>query len=462
MEVCEKAGVPAVGLFGEQFAPMAELLADQVGIPGHRLSVYPGMLATASRQQLADTARTVLTPEVIDGLTTSDAEAKAFAGLDGRATATAGATRSTASLLRTAFSGTLDEIQDEFDERGWSDGLPVIPPTADRVGAFLDAGGRSADDVLGVLPPERREATVASVAVNGVMAGCRPEYMPILLAIVDAICDPEFRMEDAGSTPGWEPLVIISGPLAEELNFNAGTGAMRVGRRPNSSVGRFTRMYMRNIAGLRIPPYVTDQAGFGYTFNVAMAENDRAIDELGWNPFRVDRGFDRSDTTVTVQSVVCISSPIYSHGDDPMDHLRVLSHCLTRAIAPNVSVPTLRRGASNHIMAMSPSIAQVFADHGMSKEEVRHYLWEHTTEPVGFFDSLGPKGSPFDLEQLVREGRLPPEYAGSNDPDRLIRTILTEDALRIVVSGNPGRNQSRAYISNHAQGPPMTRRVVTG
>src|SRR5262249_7443189 len=157
------------------------------------------------------------------------------------------------------------------------DGLPVIPPTVDRVKAFLGCTDRSASEVLGVLAPEKREATVMNVAVNGVMAGCRPEDMPILLAVVECITDPAFRMEDAGSTPGWEPLVVVSGPLVRALDFNSGTGVMRVGRQANASVGRFVRMYMRNVAGLRAPPGVTDQAGFGANFNMALAENEDAV-----------------------------------------------------------------------------------------------------------------------------------------------------------------------------------------
>jgi len=102
---------------------------------------------------------------------------------------------------RTIFSGTFDEIQDYFDERGWSDGLPVVPPTLSRVDRFLKHTSRNPREVLGVLLPERREATVWSVAVNGVMAGCRPEYMPVLIAIVEAIADPAFHIQDAGSTP---------------------------------------------------------------------------------------------------------------------------------------------------------------------------------------------------------------------------------------------------------------------
>jgi hypothetical protein len=451
MEVSERAGVPAVGIFGPAFLPLAQLLAERFGVPAERLAVYPGMMATDSEARLAETARKEVTPQVVEGFLTA---ASAPVAPVGRPAADLDAHRTI------IFRGTLDQVQDHFVEQGWSDGLPIIPPTPDRVASFLRQGGRGPTELLGVLPPEHREATVASVAANGVMAGCRPEYMPILLAIVECLADPVFRIEDAGSTPGWEPLVIVSGPLVQVLNFNAGTGAMRIGRQANSSIGRFVRLYMRNVAGLRIPPGVTDQAGFGYTFNVAMAEDDDAVRSLGWAPFRVDRGFALEDTVVTVQGVVNIGSPIYTHGDDPMEHLHVISHYLGRAIAPNVAVPSLKRGQGFHLLAMSPSIAQVFADHGIGKDDIAGYLFDQTRTGAGFLEYVGRQATVFDLHDLVEDGVLPSDYALSHDPDRQVRVLLTKASLGIVVSGNPGRNQSRCYIGNHAQGIPVSRRVT--
>jgi hypothetical protein len=407
-------------------------------------------MATDSAARLAEVARGQLTPQVVDGLTAEPA----------RATEPQVANVDLEAHRAVVFKGSLDQIQEHFLDQGWSDGLPVIPPTPRRVAAFLQKGDRRPSEVLGVLAPEHREATVASVAANGVMAGCRPEYMPILLAIVECLSDPAFRIEDAGSTPGWEPLVIVSGPLVRTLNFNAGTGAMRVGRQANTSIGRFVRLFMRNVAGLRIPPGVTDQAGFGFTFNVAMAEDDDAIGNLGWPPFRVDRGFALEDSVVTVQSVVNISSPIYTHGADPVEHLHVISHYLGRAIAPNVAVPSLKRGKGFHLLAMSPSIAAVLADHGMGKAEITDYLVEHTRTGAGFLEYVGRQATMFDLHELVAQGILPPDYARSGDPDRQVRLLLSTASLGIVVSGNPGRNQSRAYIGNHAQGVPTSRRVT--
>ena len=165
------------------------------------------------------------------------------------------------------------------------------------------------------MPQEGREASILSIAVNGVMAGCRPEYMPVLIAIIEAMCDPQYRIEDCGSTPGWEPVVIVSGPIVKQLDFNYGQGMMRVGRQANTSIGRFVRMYLRNICGFRIPPGAGDKGSIGQSFLVAMAEDEDSAREIGWPTYAEDRGFEAGENVVTVHSVVAITSPIYSGGD---------------------------------------------------------------------------------------------------------------------------------------------------
>ena len=150
------------------------------------------------------------------------------------------------------------------------------------VDAFLAFTDRKPDEVLRVIPQEGREASILSIAIAGVMAGCRPEYMPVLIAIVDALCDPLYRVEDSGSTPGWEPVVIVNGPIIKELDLNFGQGMMRVGRRANTSIGRFVRLYLRNVCGFRIPPGAGDKGSIGQTFLVAMAEDEDSARAVGW------------------------------------------------------------------------------------------------------------------------------------------------------------------------------------
>src|SRR5690606_29173975 len=130
---------------------------------------------------------------------------------------------------------------DYFQERVWSDGLPIVPPTVEYVSSFLQFTDRAAEEVIGLLPPARLPATVWKIAVNGAMAGCRPEYMPNLIAIAEAIADPAFGLENVGSTVGLTPVIILNGPVIRQLGFNAGQGVMRPQARANVTVSRFLR-----------------------------------------------------------------------------------------------------------------------------------------------------------------------------------------------------------------------------
>src|SRR5207302_1668399 len=225
-----------------------------------------------------------------------------------------------------------------------------------RVERFLAQTRRAPEEVIGHLLPENGAATVWSIAVNAVMAGCRPEYMPVLVAIVEAIAEPIFRVEDAGSTPGWEPLVIVSGPIASRLDLNHGQGVMRVGRQANTTLGRFLRLYLRNVAGLRIPPGAGDKGSIAATFNVALAEDEDAAAEMGWTTFGQDQGFARDDSVVTVQSVVSSSPPIYTAGTRALDHVQVLADVFGRACA-YWSFTGMKYARWQPLLVIGPSIA---------------------------------------------------------------------------------------------------------
>lgn len=198
---------------------------------------------------------------------------------------------------------------------------------------FLTFTSRSPDEIIGICLPDYREATIWNVAVNEVMAGCRPEYMPVLIAAVEAITDPFFHLEDGGATPGWEPLLIVNGPVIKYLDFNSGSGVMRAGRQANTSIGRVLRLFMRNVPGQRIPPGVTDKASIVYTFNVALAENEDAVGEIGWEPFSVDRGYSRGENVVTVQSVATITSFVYTAGKDARNHVQIIAEVIGQTFA---------------------------------------------------------------------------------------------------------------------------------
>jgi hypothetical protein len=446
-KTAEETGVPAFAVVSTGFLRQAHASARSLGIEGACIAEYPGVIPTDSREQLEKKVRDVVVSNLLEGFAAPLEEPTAAAVEP--------------APRDVVFTGSFDAVQDRFHDHLWSDGLPVVPPTLDRVDAFMSFTRREPEEVLGVLHPERRAATVWSVAVNGVMAGCRPEYMPVLLAVAEAIADPEFRLEDAGSTPGWEPLVILSGPIAAQLEFNTAGGLMRVGPQPNTSIGRFLRMYMRNVAGWRTPPGTTDKCSIGSTFNVALAEDETMIEELGWPSFRADLGFAPKDNVVTVQSVVAISPPIYSGGDTPEQLMEPISHLMATTMGP-WSFTGLWYGRQHPLLLLSPAVARAFAACGWGKDEIRRQLFDEVTIEARWLERypFHVAGADDSLARRVAEGLLPAMYAESDDPERPIPLLRRPEWTKIVVAGDPGRNQSKVYVNNHEQGPPVSKRVV--
>ena len=438
----EQAGVPSVSIVSTAFRRQAEFVARGLGLSEASIAEYPGVIPTDSRETFLAKSRTVLVDAIIKSL-----------GHQAHAVA-----RPVEPEPRDiVFRGDLDEVQAHFHQQRWSDGLPIVPPTIERVEQFLRFTDRRPEEVLGALLPENRQATIWNIAVNGVMAGCRPEYMPILVAAVEAISEPEFRIEDAGSTPGWEPLVIVSGPLVRELDFNSETGAMRIGRQANSSIGRFLRMYFRNIAGLRPAPEGGDKGTLGYTFNVALAENEEAVRQMGWPTFGVDRGFGDGENVVTVQSVVAISNPIYSEGATAGEHAERLAAVMGDTCR-YWSYTGMKYGKWHPLLVMSPSIAAVFARDEWTKAELREYVHKTVRAPARSLEGYG-SATKIDLYALAQEGQLPRAYGESRDPERLVPIFPWKESIGIVVAGDPGRNQSKCYVGNHQQGAPVSKRV---
>ncbi|MBI2907893.1 MAG: hypothetical protein HYX92_09580 [Chloroflexi bacterium] len=442
----EKAGVRSVSIVSEGFIRQAHAIAQALGLQDLAIAEYPGVPMVDSKEVLQKKVSETLVKEVIAGLT-KQASIAVKPDEPGR--------------KDIVFRGALDEVHEFFYNNMWTEGLPIVPPTVDRVEKFLRFTDRSPDEIIGVLLPENREATVWNVAVNGVMAGCRPEYMPVLLAIVDCISAPEWLVEDAGSTPGWEPLIILNGPIMKQLDFNYGASVMRVGRQANTSIGRFLRLYLRNVAGLRIPPGATDKGSIAYTFNVVLCENEDAVAEMGWQPFSVDRGFKAGDNVVTVQSCVNISPPTYSGGHAAEAHMETLADLIGRRSMSYWTAVAANNGRSYPLFVLGPSIAAVIARDGWSKDRIRQYLYDNVRAEAGYLEKLSWQSGQTDFSfcNCVEDGKVSQDFCQSDDPRRMIPVFLKPEWIEIVVSGDPGRNQSKGYMQNQKQGVPVSRKI---
>jgi hypothetical protein len=444
----EEANLPAVAVVSSGFEAMARSVAKIFGDDEPRLAIYPGAIQTDTDETFRGKVREVVLDQVEQALQRS----KRGVAIE--------SVEAEPSPREVVFTGSLDAVEEHFRTKGWSDGLPIVPPTPDRVDRFLAATKEEPDRVLGTLPPELREITITNIAVNGVMAGCRPEYMPVLVAVARCVADPRFRVEDLTSTFGLEPLIVVSGPVVEALDFNSGTGAMRLGRQANSSIGRFLRLLLRNVGGLRIPPGTSDAGAIGYSFNAVMAEDEPSTRAIGWDPFRVDNGFSPDSSTASVLLVTNHSAPIYTAGESAEEHLETIARILANAIGPWAYTGVVH-GGFNPLLLLSPSVARALHEFGVNKRQIRRYLydqlWIRADVAERYAHQVGR--TDFSFASSVVDPALRERWVGSEDPARLVPVLIDPDWTSIVVGGNPGRNQSRAYVGNLVAGRPVTHQI---
>ena len=426
----ESAGIPTVGVVCEGFAGTMRVVSTAEGLTDVRMLSYPPPNVGVQNAAQIYAGAEGLVDELVDRLTKPIDEAKQQTGA-----------RAEGRPEDIVFRGDLDDVNDYFRRKVWSDGLPIMPPTVDAVQAMLRFTDRPPDEVIGTLRPQRLAVTVWTVAVNGVMAGCRPEYMPVLLAIAEAVADPRFGGEHVGSTAGWTPLIILNGPIGKELGFNSGQGVLRPEAQANITVARFLRLLLVNVAGYRLGE--TDMATFGRNYHPVIAE---AEDDSPWPPLSEDRGFAPGANIVTVQSADGISHPFLS--EDPAEnHLDVIVGEMIRELSGSMLVPMEQFGGRvTPVLGLTPLVAGVLADAGYSKDDVRRYIYKNAMIPARVFDHwLDRYERGLNLKESVKRGRLPARFAASDDPERMVPVLHAPDEIMIVVCGSPTRN--RSFIS---------------
>jgi len=258
-----------------------------------------------------------------------------------------------------------DDIEAMFD-RGWSDGLPLVPPTEKRVMAMLGGTTRDPQEVITLAPPDLVECTVEKIAINAVMAGCKPEYLPVVIAAVEASCTDEFNMHGAlCTTMGVGPIVVVNGPIRDRIGMNYGINALGQGNRANSTIGRALQLVIRNVGGGR--PGEIDRAAQGQPGKLGMCF---AEDEAGtpWESLAVDQGMDPTDSAVTV---FCGEAPRIIV-DQQSRTPESLTNLLAEALLPTCS-PRMIYGV-DAMLVLSPEHMARYVDAGWSKAKFREEL----------------------------------------------------------------------------------------
>jgi len=430
---------------GEGFTRSVKAIGAQAGLD-LKVATYPGVISTHERETVARNIENVLVEQIVRHLTSDEAPEQAIAQ---------GSSSADRDIV---FAGTFEAVNQHFYDRGWTDGLPVVPPTVEKIEAFLRFTDRSPDEVLGVMHPSLAQATIWNVAVNGVMAGCRPEYMPILVAIAEVMADPRYGLKHGGSTPGWEAMIILNGPIRDQLRFDCKQGLQRPGNQANTSVGRFYRLFARNVP--RFLPGSTDMATFGQMFRGVVAENEEACAEFGWAPLHVARGYEPDDNVVTITSARTGSDPFTTAGESPERHLEMIVDWARRMIEPYQSS---RGYVESHVLVLTPVIVSLLARAGYSKADLAEHIKKHATVTARYYEwhmMLGDHHTPgTTLAGLVEQGSLPREWHLSDDPDRLVPLMLPQTDWLIVVAGDPLRNRSCIYRQNFKQGYATSKKI---
>ena len=422
----ERENIPGVAITITGFSEAARLAAKADGLADLAVAEYPVAIGIQNPNDIKETIRTSLFEQIVAGLTST---------VNGAAQTE----HTGAAPDATVFEGSLEGVNAHFAAEEWSDGLAIIPPTAARVAAFLRFTDRDPDEVIAVLPQANLAATPRNIAANGIMAGCRPEHMPILIAAVQAIGDEHYNLGNIGTTGTLVPFLLINGPIVEQLGIES--RGQLISRGPNPALGRALGLIVRNIAGYR--PGRNYLGTFGYQLPFALAENEAASP---WQPFHVEHGFDADQSVVTAGGSMIWGYPPAPHSRSEKSGAQVTLELLCRELYKKTILHCLpERGPDGfrHMVTLliTPPIAQSLADEGYSKQDVRQYLYEHATVTRRELEwhTRYSFAQAFTIEEKVEKGMSPEDFLVG--PDELVRLLPSPDILHLIVCGEPGRNR---------------------
>lgn len=324
-----------------------------------------------------------------------------------------------------AASGQSSEVSavDPFDDffraaydKGWTDGLPVVQPTAERVVRFLDTVDRDPDAIIAVMPPRKGPATLRSIAANAVMAGCLPEYFPTVVACVEAINDPLFPLKLLVGMRPETPFFLINGPVRKQIGINCGMGCLGPGRRANATIGRALRLVMINIGGLSPGGYARSCFSSPLQYSFCAGEDE---ENSAWAPFHVEQGFAAEQSVVSVfraTSYVSLIAPLDGGGSAQ----GLLEHTAMSMIS--LGNTALYAGNTSCLLLFNAERTQVLANAGISKAQAKEIICEKSVLPVSYFRNS-------DVPLLEEKGRV----RGGN-----VYLVDAPDEVYIGVTGGTG------------------------
>ncbi|MBI2908975.1 MAG: hypothetical protein HYX92_15135 [Chloroflexi bacterium] len=437
-----KAGIASVVFVGTSFVRTASVVASSIGMPDLGIAEYPGAVQVDSEAAIRENMEKVVLDRVIAGLTGP-----------GRSSGVARA----GNPEEIVATGGLVEVNKLFHEKGWTDGLAIVPPTLEMIREYLRYTDRSPHEEIAILPQADLRATPWNVAANAIMAGCGPEFMPLLIAAVEAVGEPEFQLMNLGSTGCKTPWLLVNGPIVKQLGIEYGLGLRSRG--PNPSIGRALGLILNNIAGLR--PGVTLMGSWGYYLPFVLAENEAVCEEIGWEPYHVRYGFDKGTSTVTARTTVYWGGPVTPSTSTPLAPTpRSILKLTSKNLERNTMVESSLRFGNRNMVAvlMTPLAARVVARGGYSKRDVARYLWENTGMTVGEANNClqAYTGAGVTVHELVELGRLPKSFDLSDN--ETIPLFADAEMIDVVVCGDEHRDKVMSLWCNYQT--PVTKGIL--
>ena len=327
-------------------------------------------------------------------------------------------------LWRGTHDDAWETVQQELAATYLSDGLPLVPPTAERVAAMLSANGYKRDEEIAMVAPSFAMATAGDIAICAVLAGCKTEYFPVLVAAVDALADPLFNLLGVATTTGSAtPIYIVSGPIAAGIGLNGAGNVLGSGHRANATIGRAMTLILQNICGAK--PGDIDMATLGQPAKYACCFAENSVDNP-WPPLHVERGFAADASVVTV---VGIAGTVEVNDSDSQTAADMAQTFAQSMLIAGVAGGSGLLGGGEPLCILPPEWVDMFHREGYDKQKTRAAIWERAWLPV---DKLAP---------AMRARRM---AAGADPAADVIRVAEKPDDIMIVVAGGVGRKAAYA------------------
>ena len=336
-----------------------------------------------------------------------------------------------------------DEFEFMFDQ-GFTDGLPVVPPTPERVLRMLAGTRRDPQDVVAVVPPNMAPCTVEKAAINAVLAGCKPEYMPVVITAVEAACTDEFNAHGVmATTMGASPVIIVNGPIRRRIGMNPGLGVLGQGNRANATIGRALRLVLRNVGGAK--PGGTERSTIGTPMKYTMSFPEWE-ERSPWEPYHVEHGFRPEESVLTLIAITGGPQLI-------VDQTTRTAQAMAGSLALGVeAVGHPKGGAGDTLLVVCPEHVDTLWGQGMTKAELRQRIIEVTTHPLRDRLATDEVGGGIPRRGALSEEQLSQPIPKFRDPRN----------LHIVVAGGEAGKFS-AVMAGWASGPvgsmPVMRRI---